>query len=86
VVVQRRLGHKTAQETLDTYGHLWPDFDGRTREAVDGELFRQDAARAAITHHAPGLPRPGRGGLGADPNGETAGQQGSDGEPACRRG
>ena len=26
-VVQRRLGHKTAKETLDTYGHLWPDSD-----------------------------------------------------------
>jgi len=38
-VVQRRLGHKTAQETLDTYGHLWPDSDGQTREAVDSELF-----------------------------------------------
>ncbi len=48
-VVQRRLGHKTAQETLDTYGHLWPDSDGRTREAVDGELFR------ARTLDGPGL-------------------------------
>ena len=48
-VVQRRLGHKTAQETLDTYGHLWPDSDGRTREAVDGELFR------ATTLDGPGL-------------------------------
>ncbi len=38
-VVQRRLGHKSAQETLDTYGHLWPDSDDRTRQAVDGELF-----------------------------------------------
>lgn len=38
-VVQRRLGHKTAQETLDTYGHLWPDSDDRTREAVDAELL-----------------------------------------------
>lgn len=38
-VVQRRLGHKSAQETLDTYGHLWPDSDGLTREAVDAELF-----------------------------------------------
>lgn len=43
-VVQRRLGHKTAQETLDTYGHLWPDSDGRTREAVDGKLFRHRGA------------------------------------------
>jgi integrase len=33
--VQRRLGHKSATETLDTYGHLWPDTDDRTREAVD---------------------------------------------------
>lgn len=22
-VVQRRLGHATVKETLDTYGHLW---------------------------------------------------------------
>jgi len=25
--VQRRLGHATAAETLDTYAHLWPDSD-----------------------------------------------------------
>lgn len=33
--VQRRLGHATAAETLDTYAHLWPDSDDRTREAID---------------------------------------------------
>jgi integrase len=27
--VQRFLGHATAAETLDTYGHLWPDDDDR---------------------------------------------------------
>ena len=37
-VVQRRLGHATAQETLDTYSHLWPDDDQRTTEAVDSQL------------------------------------------------
>ena len=37
-VVQARLGHATAQETLDTYGHLWPDSDDRTRSAVDSVL------------------------------------------------
>jgi len=37
-VVQRRLGHATAQETLDTYSHLWPDDDQRTTEAVDSLL------------------------------------------------
>jgi len=26
-VVQARLGHATAAETLDTYSHLWPDSD-----------------------------------------------------------
>lgn len=30
--VQRRLGHATAAETLDTYSHLRPDSDDRTRD------------------------------------------------------
>jgi integrase len=29
-VVQARLGHASAAETLDTYSHLWPDSDDRT--------------------------------------------------------
>lgn len=33
--VQARLGHASAAETLDTYSHLWPDSDDRTREAVE---------------------------------------------------
>ena len=33
--VQARLGHASAAETLDTYSHLWPDSDDRTREAID---------------------------------------------------
>jgi integrase len=37
-VVQSRLGHKNAAETLDTYSHLWPDSEDRTREAVDTVL------------------------------------------------
>ena len=36
--VQARLGHASAAETLDTYSHLWPDSDDRTRVAVDGVL------------------------------------------------
>jgi hypothetical protein len=36
--VQARLGHATAAETLDTYSHLWPDSDDRTREAIDSVL------------------------------------------------
>ena len=36
--VQSRLGHKSAGETLNTYAHLWPDSDDRTREAIDAAL------------------------------------------------
>ena len=42
--VQRRLGHKSAVETLDTYSHLWPDSEDRTREAVDAVLGRAAGA------------------------------------------
>jgi integrase len=37
-VIQARLGHKSAVETLDTYGHLWPDDEDLTRQAVDAVL------------------------------------------------
>ncbi|HVM41754.1 MAG TPA: site-specific integrase [Acidimicrobiia bacterium] len=37
-VVQARLGHASATETLDIYAHLWPDDGNRTRAAVDGLL------------------------------------------------
>lgn len=37
-VVQARLGHASASETLDTYSHLWPDNAERTRAAVDSIL------------------------------------------------
>jgi len=40
--VQARLGHASASETLDTYSHLWPDSDDRTREAVDCVLGDSD--------------------------------------------
>lgn len=43
-VVQSRLGHASAKETLDTHGHLWPDSDDRTRHAVDLVLSRPPAA------------------------------------------
>ena len=43
-VVQARLGHATAAETLDTYSHLWPDSEDRTRQAVEAVLGRASAA------------------------------------------
>jgi integrase len=40
-VVQNRLGHASATETLDTYSHLWPDDEERTRTAVDEAWNRE---------------------------------------------
>ncbi len=37
-VVQARLGHATAAETLDTYSHLAPDSEDQTRTAIDSVL------------------------------------------------
>ncbi len=42
-VVQRALGHASARETLDTYGHMWPDSDDLTRWAIDERLGRSCA-------------------------------------------
>jgi integrase len=45
VKLQARLGHKSAQTTIDIYGHLWPDSDERTRTAIDA-VFDRPLARA----------------------------------------
>jgi integrase len=37
-VIQSRLGHASAKTTLDTYGHLFPEEEDRTRAAVDAAL------------------------------------------------
>jgi hypothetical protein len=44
---QARLGHASAAETLDTYSHLWPDSEDRTRAAVDDVLGAGPAADSA---------------------------------------
>jgi integrase len=51
-VVQSRLGHATAAETLDTYSHLWPDSEDRTRQAVDDVLRSGGAADSVRTEGA----------------------------------
>ena len=38
VAVQKALGHATATETLNTYSHLWPSDEDRTRQAIDRVL------------------------------------------------
>ena len=42
--VQSFLGHATAVETLDTYGHLWPDDDDRIRASIDGAYRRAESS------------------------------------------
>jgi hypothetical protein len=34
-VIQARLGHATITETMDTYGHLFPDAGDLARGAID---------------------------------------------------
>lgn len=38
--VRARLGHSKASITLDVYGHLWPDNEDETRQAIDAVLSR----------------------------------------------
>ena len=37
-VVQDWRGHALVTETLNTYAHIWPDSEDRTRSAVDAVL------------------------------------------------
>jgi integrase len=46
-VVQDRLGHYSATMTLDIYGHLWPDSEDRTRQAVDDVLGSMGGEKSA---------------------------------------
>ena len=46
VTVQRALGHATATTTLNTYSHLWPTAEDRTRKAAEA-IMRSAAADIA---------------------------------------
>lgn len=37
-IIQVRMGHASITETMDTYGHLWPDNEDRSRDAVEAIL------------------------------------------------
>ncbi|TNM68120.1 site-specific integrase [Streptomyces sp. NP160] len=53
VAVQRALGHQSAKVTLDTYSHLWPSAEDRTRAAAKALL---DTVREVPVHaHADSL-------------------------------
>lgn len=49
-VVQQMLGHKDATETLNTYGHLWPDRLDEVSKALELARTTALAESAAITH------------------------------------
>ncbi len=42
-VVQARLGHSSAKTTLDVYGHLFPDEEDRTRQAIESAFSSEPA-------------------------------------------
>lgn len=48
VTVQRAMGHSSATTTLNTYSHLWPTAEDKTRDAASG------LARAALLEHTTG--------------------------------
>ena len=53
VTVQRALGHAKATTTLNTYAHLWPTAEDRTRKAASG-LFAAATTDAATARRRPG--------------------------------
>ncbi|HMM94003.1 site-specific integrase [Phycicoccus sp.] len=53
VTVQRSLGHASATTTLNTYAHLWPSAEDRTRKAADSILSMTEAAASWKATHSP---------------------------------
>lgn len=45
-VIQARMGIASIVETMDTYGHLFPDGDDATRQALDDLLGEPPADEA----------------------------------------
>ena len=52
VTVQRALGHAKATTTLNTYAHLWPTAEDRTRKAANG-LFAAATAEPMTAQRRP---------------------------------
>jgi len=53
VTVQRSLGHSKATTTLNTYAHLWPTAEDRTRKAAESIMAASlGAARSHAQSHA----------------------------------
>jgi integrase len=50
VSVQKALGHASATETLNTYSHLWPSDEDRTREAIDAAWTQPHRSESLPAH------------------------------------
>jgi integrase len=48
VTVQRALGHQTASVTLNTYSHLWPSAEDKTRSAAAAMLAETLSAADSV--------------------------------------
>lgn len=46
-VIQERLGHSSITETMDTYGHLYPESEESTRAAIDAAFRSLPEAKEA---------------------------------------
>jgi integrase len=53
VTVQRSLGHAKATTTLNTYAHLWPTAEDRTRKAADSIMAEARSAPAVDPAEVP---------------------------------
>ena len=51
-VIQERLGHATIAETMDTYGHLFPDASEQGRGAVDAMFAQADVRPMCATRRS----------------------------------
>lgn len=60
VTVQRSLGHATASTTLNTYSHLWPTAEDRTRAAASQLAKSALAAQAIDQPRGATIPGPSR--------------------------
>jgi site-specific recombinase XerD len=52
-VVQLMLGHKDATETLNTYGHLWPDRLDEVSASLEVARRRALTARSNVSKMSP---------------------------------
>ena len=63
-MIQARLGHTTITETMDTYGHLFPDAEDVGRGVIDAifavALTEQGQNRMPVNYSVPGQ-KPKRG-------------------------